>query len=355
MTHTRVAFIGTGPDPENPDWGTSAAMAYLHADAYDALDNCSLIACADLVRSHAETFADRFDIHEQHVYEDYMAMLRDVEPDIVSVCTPVPTHADIVVNCAESETLRAIHCEKPMADTFGDCRRMVDVCEDHGIQLTFNHQRRFSAAYTEAKRRIEEGEIGTVERFEIGGKNLFDFGSHLIDVCTGLNSEQKPEWALCQVDYSVENIRYGSHNENQALAMWEYDNGVHALLSTGSGAEMIDCFVRIHGSEGTLELWPSGKHDIRIKRDGDAEPEEIDCEDETRPIFGAIEDVISSLDVDTPPDLHAKSVLIANEIIFACWESVRRRGRVEFPLNIEDNPLHAMVESGDLDPKPAEE
>lgn len=355
MTHKRVAFIGTGPDPENPDWGTSAAMAYLHAEAYDALENSSLVACADLVRSHAEAFANRFDIGQQNVYEDYMAMLADVEPDIVSVCTPVPTHADIVVDCAESGRVRAIHCEKPMADTFGDCRRMVDVCDANGVQLTFNHQRRFSAVYTQAKRRIEDGEIGTIKRFEIGGKNLFDFGSHLIDVCNGLNREQKPEWVLCQVDYSVENVRYGSHNENQALAMWEYENGVHTLLSTGSGGEMIDCLVRVHGTEGTLELWPPCEHDICVRRDRDTEPEKVHCEDETRPIFGAIEDVVSSLDEDTHPNLHASNVLITNEIIFACWESVRRSGRVELPLDIEDNPLQALVDSGELDPQPAEE
>ena len=39
-------------------------------------------------------------------------------------------------------------------------------------------------------------------------------------------------------------------------------------------------------------------------------------------------------------------------MIFGAWESARRRGRVEFPLDIEDNPLEAMVESGELTPEP---
>ncbi|MCO8254958.1 Gfo/Idh/MocA family oxidoreductase [Haladaptatus sp. AB618] len=355
MAQQKVAFIGTGPDPDTPDWGTSAAMSYHHADAYAALENCSLVACADLVRDHAEAFADRFGIDRHDVYEDYMEMLRAVEPDIVSVCTPVPTHADIVIDCTESDALRAIHCEKPMADTFGDCRRMVSACADNDIQLTFNHQRRFSETYLEARRRITEGEIGTIERVEIGGKNLFDFGSHLIDVCNGLNDGRRPEWALCQVDYSVENVRYGSHNENQALAMWEYENGVHALLSTGDGTAAFDSLVRVRGTEGVLDLWPSGEHDLRVHRDGETTPEAVDCENDTRPIFGAIADVVSSLDGGTTPVLDAEDVLTANEIIFGCWESVRRRARVEFPLEIEDNPLQSMVESGALTPRSAEE
>ncbi|MEN6644848.1 MAG: gfo/Idh/MocA family oxidoreductase, partial [Armatimonadia bacterium] len=40
----------------------------------------------------------------------------------------------------------------------------------------------------------------------------------------------------------------------------------------------------------------------------------------------------------------------ATEQIFACWESVRRRGMVQMPLDIEDNPLVDMVEKGDLKP-----
>ena len=48
--------------------------------------------------------------------------------------------------------------------------------------------------------------------------------------------------------------------------------------------------------------------------------------------------------------LDADNALIATEIIFGAYESSRRRGRVDFPLEIEDNPLAAMVESGELKP-----
>jgi hypothetical protein len=51
--------------------------------------------------------------------------------------------------------------------------------------------------------------------------------------------------------------------------------------------------------------------------------------------------------------LDASNALIATEIIFGAYESSRRRGRVDFPLTIEDNPLAAMVENGDLQPAAA--
>lgn len=41
-------------------------------------------------------------------------------------------------------------------------------------------------------------------------------------------------------------------------------------------------------------------------------------------------------------------------LIFATYQSARKRGRVSLPLGIEDNPLEAMIESGALDPAPVD-
>ncbi|WP_335343118.1 Gfo/Idh/MocA family oxidoreductase [Halomontanus rarus] len=168
MTRFTVAVIGTGPEPDNIVWGESAAMAYRHGEAYEGLSQCDLVGCADIVRENAEAFADEFDIADENVYEDYQEMLHAVEPDVVSICTPVPTHAELVIGAAETEVPRAIHCEKPMADTWADCKRMADAADDHGVQLTFNHQRRFSPQWQEATRLLEDGVVGDVERVEMG-------------------------------------------------------------------------------------------------------------------------------------------------------------------------------------------
>ena len=53
--------------------------------------------------------------------------------------------------------------------------------------------------------------------------------------------------------------------------------------------------------------------------------------------------------------LDASNALIATEIIFGAYESSRRRGRVDFPLDPSiGNPLRDMVDAGDLKlaPKP---
>lgn len=63
-------------------------MAYHHATAYEKGDSCQLVACADIVRENAEAFADKFDLDEAGIFEDYEAMLADLEPDMISSCVP---------------------------------------------------------------------------------------------------------------------------------------------------------------------------------------------------------------------------------------------------------------------------
>lgn len=344
-----VAFIGTGPNPDDPDWGTSAAMAYRHAEGYANDDRCELTACADLVHDHAEAFADKWDVDPENVFEDYAVMLDTTDPDVVSVCTPVPTHAEIVIDVVENGDVDAIHCEKPMADTWGDCRRMAAAADEHGVQLTFNHQRRFSETVARADEFLDD--VGEIERFECGGKNILDFGSHFIDLCNRFNGEVAPEWALCQVDYREENVRYGTHNENRALAQWRYENGVDAMLSASEEPTLANCWVRIVGTEGELRLWPTDRDvSLAVRPAGESSLRDIDVE-WRNPMYGIVAHVVDCLDTGATPEVGAANVLNGHRIVFGCYESVRRRGAVEFPLHIEDNPLEGLVQRGDLDPR----
>ena len=378
MTH-KVAIVGTGADPDNPDTD-GYAMAYRHADAYDRLESCRLHACADIVIDNARRFAEEYSIPEDRVYEAYERMLEEVEPDVVSVCVPPAIHAEIVIGCAESGVVNAIHCEKPMASTWKECREMVRVCEAHDVRLTFNHQRRFGYPFRKAKTLLERGEVGELRRIEVGGDNLYDYGSHLFDLCGYFTDQEPVEWVLGQIDYSTKNVQFGMHNENQALVQWEYRNGVKGLASTGTGS-LLRSQMRLVGDEGVVEIGHQEGPPLRFRStstDGwltvDTEGDTIHGPTTTRfvaavqlvgarlplvspdrlpsgnPTFidRAIEDVIQSLDEGRESELSAANALQATELIFAAWESARRRGRVSLPLEIDSNPLKELVEAGEL-------
>jgi len=356
MTTHSVAFVGTGADPESPD-ASGYAMAYHHAAAFDALDSCELAACADIVRENAAAFADYHGIDDEHVYEDYVEMTREVDPDFLSVCVPPAIHADVVVDAVREGDLLGIHCEKPMDLTWGGARRMAEEARRHDVQLTFNHQRRFKPSWVAARDRIEAGDIGDLERVEMAPPNLYDWGTHALDFVADVVGDRPAEWVIGQIDYREEQQFFGAHNENQAHALWEYDDGVKGVVSTGEGASLVPGFFRFRGTEGTLDLGFRGEEfDLQWRRAGDAEWERESVEEGewTEPIYDAVAHVVECAETGAEPTLGARNALNSTEIIFAVWESARRRGRVDLPLDVEDNPLEAMVESGDLNPVPPE-
>lgn len=364
-----VGMIGTG-DPTNPE---SFAMAYRHARGYNQLPDCSVVCCADIVHEHAQSFAETFDIPTQNTYQEYELMLEEESPNIVSVCTPPRTHAEIVSRCAKFRSVRAIHCEKPMAATWQECREMVQTCSDNDVQLTFNHQRRFAAPFRKAKSLLDGGEIGSLRRIEVGGQDLYDYGSHLFDLC-GMYTDQTPvDWVLAGIDYREPSYIYGLPRENQALARWKYRSGIEGLASTGEDG-MIDCQIRLIGDQGTIEVGPEAGPALRMRTNGN-QWSEIDTNGDgvyrpnpgparfvdaamgqipigpdrlfTEPTYvdRAIEDIVTSLRTGDTSELSGKNAKQSTEIIFGCWESARQRNLVEFPLEIDDNPLEELIQS----------
>jgi hypothetical protein len=56
--------------------------------------------------------------------------------------------------------------------------------------------------------------------------------------------------------------------------------------------------------------------------------------------------VIKAHRTGEPSPIRAELAVESTELIFAAYESVRRQGRVDLPLEVEDNPLESMVEAG---------
>ena len=352
MSKLRVGIIGTGKKKQQKD-RFGYAMAYEHGNSYQALESCEIVACADLVEENARAFAETYGF--ERTFTDYKEMLREMQLDVVSVCTWMHLHEPMVLAACEAG-VKAIHCEKPMADTWGGARRMADAAREAGVQLTFNHQRRYGAPFVMAKRVLDEGYIGELTRLESECGNIYDSGTHFIDMFSFFNNEQPAKWVLAQVDYRKENLVFGAHCENQQVVLTEYSNGVFGLIMGGSGdAKPVGCINKLIGTEGVIEVGVANNGPaLRYRSFGDKEWIVPDTNGES--IHGpgfierAIADVITCLQEGRKCQLDAQNALIATEVIFGAYESSRCRGRVDFPLQVEDNALRSMVESGALTP-----
>lgn len=354
----RIGFIGTGKRKPTGGDRYGFAMAYEHANGYREVEGCEMVACADISEENGKAFAEAYGIPESGVHLDYRVMLERERLDVVSVCTWMSLHEQMVLDCVAAG-VKAIHCEKPMADTWGGARRMAEAAGAAGVQLTFNHQRRYGAPYTFAKSMAEAGEIGGVLRLECECGNIYDSGTHFIDMMSFFQGDRtSARWVIAQIDYRKEDLVFGGHCENQQVMLFEYTSGVFGLVMTGTrdGGKPVGVINRIIGETGMIDVGVGhGPSDaLRIRKQGEADWRWVDTAGEG--IHGphfverAIADVVDCLRTGRKCQLDASNALVATELIFGAYESSRRRGRVDFPLTIDDNPLEAMVQSGDLQP-----
>ncbi|WP_395091630.1 Gfo/Idh/MocA family protein [Armatimonas sp.] len=344
----KVAIIGTGL-PWKTEGSTGFGMSRAHAPGYAKSGKCEIVALADLKEASMAAFNTDLCAGKARQYTDYKEMLATEKPDIVSIATWPHLHAEMVIAAAESG-VRAIHCEKPMAGTFGEARRMAAVCAERGVQLTFNHQRRHLPAFQTAKRLITEGAIGELTRLEGSCSNMLDWGTHWLNMFQMLNGEAAPLWVMGQVDYRRPNAVYGVTHDTDGMCLIGYGNGVHGLLCTGETAEKaVGCAIKAIGTEGTLELHNTVPH-IRLRK-GSALEERTGPETEGGLHGGFanhdnVVDLVNALEDGTKPLCDVSNALVTTEIIYACYESARRRGRIDLPLTIDDHPLAELVAAG---------
>ncbi|MFC6734089.1 MULTISPECIES: Gfo/Idh/MocA family protein [unclassified Haladaptatus] len=348
MPSTRVGIIGTGPAPDETRDDKGYSMGYRHAHAYRAVEGCHVVGCADIDAENAAAFADEFDLPESAVFTDHAELLASMDVDLVSICTPPQTHEPLVEDCLASDAVGAIHCEKPIAPTWGACKRIVEACRQADVALTFNFQNRGRPAVKAVKNLLDSGDLGRLERVEVSRADLMQTGIHNIDLANYFAGDTPVSWVLGQVDYRTENVWYTDmHSEDQGLALWMYDSGVSGLAATGEHAsEVLGPQLRLLTSEARVEIRFWEDPTVRVLHCDNGGWKALDVP----PMNGqqvALRDVVESYRSGTPSSLRAENGMRATELVFAVWESAKRRGRIDLPLETEGNALAELVESGE--------
>lgn len=322
-------------------------MSHAHAMGYKASPDAQIVALADISNENALAFQQQHG--GERIYESYHQMLEKENLDIVSICTWPRLHCEMVVAAAEAG-VKAIHCEKPMAPTYGEAVRMVKAAEQNGAQLTFNHQRRFGAPFRKAKELLKSGAIGDLVRLEGSCGNMYDWGTHWFDMLFYYNDETPVEWVIGQVEPRGGRPIFGVPMEGQGICHYKFTNGVHGLMVTGYEAGW-EAANRLVGTEGVIEVAPSEGVHLRVWGKGQTGWEVIPLDEGIHGmdfVQRAILDIVDALKTGREPELSGRRALQTSELIFATYESSRRRGRVDLPLQIEDSPYLSMLASGDM-------
>jgi len=196
----RVGLIGTG-----------AILRDAHMPAWTGLRDegrVDLVAACDVRRPAAEAVADAHGI--PHVFDDASHMLRCIELDLVDIAAPNMAHAPAALAALAAGC--HVYCEKPLAPSPRDVRRLIRARDRAGRRLMTGQHLRFEGKHAALKRFADAGILGDVYYARTsalrrrgapawgafltkdlsGGGPLIDIGVHVLDLTLWLMGFPKP-------------------------------------------------------------------------------------------------------------------------------------------------------------------
>ncbi len=99
---------------------------------------------------------------EQHA-TNWREVLARKDIDIIDICTPGDSHAEIAIAAAEAG--KTILCEKPLANNLSDAEKMLAAVKKAGVIHMLCHNYRRCPAVALAKQIIDEGQIGDIHHY----------------------------------------------------------------------------------------------------------------------------------------------------------------------------------------------
>lgn len=177
----KSAIIGCGQIAGGYDECAEDDQIRTHAKAYQQQPATELVAVADRDYRRAKEFSAHWGVPE--TYADAAKMLSTVKPDIVSICTPDNTHAEMLQLCLECRGIKAVWCEKPLMTEIKNAGAIVSGYTQKGVVLSVNYWLRWDAEIQRIKSALQKGELGNIQKVVVYyTKGICHNGSHAVDL-----------------------------------------------------------------------------------------------------------------------------------------------------------------------------
>lgn len=289
--------------------------------------------------------------------------------DVISVCTPHPTHEAVVIEAAAA----GVHvlCEKPIAIDLAAAERMVAACERAGVTFGVLFQRRFWPAAQRIRAAIDDGTLGTPilghcsvllhrepEYYSAtawrgtwasdGGGVLMTQGIHYIDLLQWFLGE------VVEVHGHTGTFVHGEHIEveDSAVATLRFASGALATLhastavtpslgvqirvtgSTGASAQLTEF---PEGTDGRVDIWAAGDRVVTAP-EGPTWPSSAAPNVDLATINGAlipwhraqVADFVDAVRTGAAPAVTGEEAMKSLRILLAVYESSRTGAPVRF-------------------------
>jgi len=198
----RVACIGAG------------GIAGAHLAEYAKMKDVEIVGLADPVMASMEKKAEQFKVPAENCFTDHREMLKKLQPDAVSVCSPNGAHAENTMAALKAGA--HVIVEKPMAMNAREAQAMIDLAKRQKRKLIIGFQQRYDGRSAFLRGAVKEGVFGDIlyarvqalrrrgipnwgvfGRKELqGGGPMIDIGVHCLEMCHFVMGSPRPVAAV---------------------------------------------------------------------------------------------------------------------------------------------------------------
>jgi len=297
-----------------------------HAGAYADNPQTNLVAAADVMDEKLSKFGHRWNV--PNLYKDYEEMLKKEDIDILSICTPNATHLEIFEKAVKAG-VKAIFCEKPLADSLRSADRMVATARKNGVTLLVNHRRRWDQLYQDVADYLRTGGLGNIEQVSCYyNAGIANTGCHLFDVLRMFFGEANTvsAWRKDAADKRDPNMDgYITFENNVSVSIQSLDIKNYLVFEFD-----------IYGSKGRLRIehngfklsyWAPVKSE-RFAGLNELEPQEPPIRIPEPAMFkNTVRDIVNCLQTKDQPACSGEDGVKALEIISAFHLSAKNDGK----------------------------
>lgn len=241
----------------------------------NAAANSELTALVSDDATKLKELGKKYKVKELYSYEEYDQCVRSDKVDAVYIALPNNLHCEYTVRAAQAGC--HILCEKPLAVTEEECRRMMEAARENDVRLMTAYRLHFEEATLKAIEMAQSGELGDLRYFnsvfcndvregdirllaETGGGTLYDIGIYCINAARSLFREEPLE--MFAVSASGDEPRF-SEVEEAVSATLRFPGDRLATFTVGFGGPDISSY-QILGTKGDLRVDPGYSYSQKL-------------------------------------------------------------------------------------------
>jgi predicted dehydrogenase len=205
-----------------------------------------------------------------YTYETYDKIRDNAAIEAVYIGLPNSMHCEYTIRAAEAG--KHVLCEKPMAISSAECRKMIDACKRANVKLMIGYRVHYDPTFRQIQKMLQDGEIGDVIGFQggfygqkktgewrlnralAGGGSLLDLGIYPLNAIRWLCAEEPAEFRA-MVSTMEKGPRFAQVEQTVEWVM-KFPSGILANCGSSYGMDG-PAFLQIDGAKGRIHIEPA--------------------------------------------------------------------------------------------------